>query len=136
MTRLAVVIFLPLAFVFVHPAFAVTEPPSKAAPTAPIKPEKITVSSLRQKYGKPTYHVRYKEPITETFLNSVTYRYDEEIAFKVNDKTIAVYYFFKGKFLMSTLGPQGKSTEPRRAAGEKDKNQDSHIQGPAEGDGP
>ncbi len=77
--------------------------------------KKITVESLKEKYGKPAYHLKFDEEFSETLVNKdheeiCTIYFDEEIAFTIDDDWLAVYYFSNGKLLASALkAPAEKS---------------------------
>jgi len=60
--------------------------------------KKVTVARLKEAYGKPVYHLKFDEEVSETIVTEThkkigTIYYDEEI----------VYYFTKGKFLARVI---------------------------------
>jgi len=82
--------------------------------------KKVTVARLKEAYGKPVYHLKFDEEVSETIVTESPRTvgkiwHDEVIAFKIDDHLVT-YYFTKGRFLARVIkGPRKKPDPPTRA---------------------
>ncbi len=69
--------------------------------------KRITVARLKEEHGKPLYHLKFDEEVSETVgvgkhKKLVKICFDEDIAFKIDDYLV-IYHFARGKFLARVI---------------------------------
>lgn len=104
--RLSLLILLILAPLI----FTAATPPDEVSKDS----GKVTVSILKEAYGKPLYHRQHEKAMSEN-LGPFALTYDEEIAFEIRGRQL-VYYFLKGEYQARGVGDLPDNTPLRISA--------------------